>query len=545
MRLIGKFVCLLFFFSLIPLPSFAGWLWGNSNAFVTINGHDYSSEDFHNWWQNIQTEDQKKPPENPDSFIDWQLLAHEAERMELYTLPDFQHKIEVFLKVRTLMMLKNEEVDSRIEISPDELREEYRTNYIPKKLLVQIHFDDKAIAAKVYKDFVAGKPGLMELHEYAGMNKEPLFKVNKPQWYRPLQIPSQWQTLLKGLVVGQFTKPFDGPDSTVILQLLDEQGEDDADFETQKNNINERIRKKKYYALTDQLIIKLKKKYNVHINSDLFDKIDLSAPDQELFDRVLVSSDRSTVTVGYFLSQLENQQLLDRQLAADAEKQKSIKQQALNSMVANSIVAWEARDRKFEEKKPLLPIYQFYRQHRMIVELKKRLYAAIVPNTAEELEHYYTDNIKDFTQPEKVRINLVQGEEEQINSLWSEVITGRDFVKAAQEKKLQFIVSSHKEYEREKLASSVQSIVSGLVNGGVSRPFIDDKAYCLVRLEERVPSLVLPFKKVEKEVVEKVTESKRSAVLQEYLGQLRAGTTIEINWPVWEETISGLQQTAH
>ncbi|MCF6188719.1 MAG: hypothetical protein L3J49_14745, partial [Desulfobulbaceae bacterium] len=106
-----------FFLILLLSVSFvhAGWLpWGNS-ALVTIDGREYSGDDFRVWWENLREKDMVLP-ETPDPFVDWVLMFREAERMQLYQDPDYRKKVLTFLKARTLMLLKAEEVDSRISI---------------------------------------------------------------------------------------------------------------------------------------------------------------------------------------------------------------------------------------------------------------------------------------------------------------------------------------------------------------------------------------------------------------------------------------------
>lgn len=100
MRRITFILCIISL-SLLAVSPGNAWSWGEK-PLVQINGEQFHPEDFINWWQNWQEKNQPVP-ETLDPFIDWQLLAKEAERMELYREPTYQQKVSVFLRVRSLM----------------------------------------------------------------------------------------------------------------------------------------------------------------------------------------------------------------------------------------------------------------------------------------------------------------------------------------------------------------------------------------------------------------------------------------------------------
>ena len=100
--------------------SLAAWPW-EAKSLVTINGISYAAEDYRQWWQ-IWKEPDSKVPEEPEKFIKWKLMVQEAEVMELDKSADFQKSVETFLNARTRMILKYDEVDSKLVITEQELR---------------------------------------------------------------------------------------------------------------------------------------------------------------------------------------------------------------------------------------------------------------------------------------------------------------------------------------------------------------------------------------------------------------------------------------
>ena len=92
------------------------YAWG-SKTLVTINDQEFTIEDFQHWWKYWNNNKPAALPENPESFIDFHLLAQQGFDMEYDMQPSFKHQLNVFLKVRTLMLLKSNEIDSKIKVS--------------------------------------------------------------------------------------------------------------------------------------------------------------------------------------------------------------------------------------------------------------------------------------------------------------------------------------------------------------------------------------------------------------------------------------------
>lgn len=128
-RLTWLVLCTLFFVG-ISSHNACAWFW-NDSVLMTINGEKYSTQDYRNWWQNWQEENMPLP-ESPDEFMNWQLMAQEGSRMQLESEPGYQRKVETFLKVRSLMILKNEEIDSKVKPTRKELWAMYEKDYCPR-----------------------------------------------------------------------------------------------------------------------------------------------------------------------------------------------------------------------------------------------------------------------------------------------------------------------------------------------------------------------------------------------------------------------------
>lgn len=116
---------------LFPVDSFS---WRNPELLVELNETTFVKQDFIDWWQ-IWKEEDTPFPDGPDDFIDWMLLAQEAKNMQLYDQPVYRNKVSIYLRVRSLMQLKQEEVDSRIsKPTREDLWPLYQEKYLPASI---------------------------------------------------------------------------------------------------------------------------------------------------------------------------------------------------------------------------------------------------------------------------------------------------------------------------------------------------------------------------------------------------------------------------
>ena len=143
--------------------------WG-SETLLSIDNQEYTSSDFKNWWGNWREKEQPFP-QTIDSYIDWLLFVKEAEMMVLFDDPTYHRDINTYLKVLSLVQLKNDEIDSKVNITDDMLKERYNEYYTPVWRYNILVVKDKNTAEALYGDLVAEKISMEELARFAEMNK--------------------------------------------------------------------------------------------------------------------------------------------------------------------------------------------------------------------------------------------------------------------------------------------------------------------------------------------------------------------------------------
>ena len=121
-------LCLSVLFCGVPQEASAFWFSGGE-PLLKINDVAYTSSDFRVWWREWR-EPGSKLPKDMTPFVEWMLLVQEAREMELEDNREYRRKVDIFLKSRSLIMLKQEEVVSRLkEPEKEVLWLEYEKKY--------------------------------------------------------------------------------------------------------------------------------------------------------------------------------------------------------------------------------------------------------------------------------------------------------------------------------------------------------------------------------------------------------------------------------
>ncbi len=523
---------MLFFLFFSPLQ--ASWLPWSASTLVTINGKEYSTDDFSNWWKNWR-EKGMSIPETPAPYVDWVLLYRQGEKMHLYDTPEYRMKVMIFLKARSLMMLKYDEVDSKIKISEQELWQRYQKSYVPRWQVNVISFHNRQDADAAYKKLLAGTVTVEELHKRAG-SKGGAIAV-RSCWQRPDNTNIGWQKILLGLGKSGFSKPTPSRNGVLILQLLSTAGADKKDFEKLKLGISRKLWREKEGFYTNQLLKKLWKKYHVKVNRNLLKELDINAPDADLGAENIITMDEGSVSENEFMQKVREQRKFRRE-SGFKDAAFHYKEQVLEGIISQTLTTRAGLDRHYEKKPPFDKIFRFYTRHRLVMALEKQVFLPQVKVSDREIQNFYNKNIKEFSRPASFRLALIKGSRQEMKDLWVETVAGGDFMTLAR-RKVPHGASLVHTFTTDDMAPGIKKAVADLANkGDVSRVFALQGRYALVQLLEHRPAATLPLERVKDFIARQLKQDKIKAVRAGYLKKLRAAAVIQVNDKVWQ----GLRQ---
>ncbi|MFZ5765391.1 MAG: peptidylprolyl isomerase [Thermodesulfobacteriota bacterium] len=531
MRKVGVVVGVLLLWTLgLVQGNAAAWFW-ESDKLATINGRDFSADDFRSWWINWKEEGMSFP-ETPDPFVDWHLQVQEAESMELFNEPDFRHKIDVFLKARTLLLYQGDKVANRVAITDSKLKDRYEEKYLPRLRLQLLYFNDEKLAQDAFARLTTGHEDVAEFAGKATLEKkDSLFFEEKV--VRHSQLQPEWRAALDGLAEGDIAVPFSWSKGFVVLKLLGRERYDEEDFQKLKPVITSEIRSEEEARLTRELVEELQKRYRVVVDWDLLGRINLNAPDEKLLDQTLITMDNEKYPARVFLSLAGKEMQFRNQYGYEVGGEEAFKKNLINGVLAQTLTTRAALDEHYEEKEPLRPLYQFYRQHRLVRELEKRLFRPQVKVTEADIEKYYNDNLALFSQPAKVSIALVEDEENLVRLMYEEMKKGSDFFAVA--RKYYSGEPPVRDMEYDKLDGKVREVLDKLTQGGVSQPLLINGHHTIIKLVKKTPATPMPLDHVEDKVATLVEKEQFEQARQRYLATLKERSQVIINNSTWEK----------
>ncbi|AEH45650.1 hypothetical protein Thein_1794 [Thermodesulfatator indicus DSM 15286] len=518
------------FYLIIIFSNSAYPFWGDNYLFK-IDNRKYTKEDFLTWWK-YWKEPNMKFPETPDPFIDWLLIANEAKRMELDSDPLYKHKIRVFLEVRGLLLLKNEEVDKKIDISQKRLWKEYKTNYIPRLKIKALITQDYKVANN-WKKSIKTKEAFDALYEKLEKEK----KARDFGWERPITIPEEIRNEVLKANKDEIVGPVKYKNTYFLLFIEDKLGSDPTDFNTVKREIIKKIRKKDEAYYTEKLIENLKKKYNVKINWDILKLISLDTIPENLKEKtVLVIGDRELKAIQFWEKFKKEIDLRFHKRKLSSEDIDKMKHFVINTYISQTLTSLEALNRHYEKEPPLKDLYEFYKKQLLVVLFEEKIIKPQIKVTEEEMKDFYTKNKEKFTRPSMVEIAVIKTRDPKlIKNVYKRIKQGENFFKIGKE--IQFHTLRPEKYFLNQLVPEMRDAIKGLKPNEVSSIIEfkrgDNTWYCLVYLIKHYPEKAHPYEIVKDDIRRILEQEKFNSLKKEYINKLRAQTNIVINEKEW------------
>ncbi|MBU0730585.1 MAG: hypothetical protein KKA70_12675, partial [Proteobacteria bacterium] len=386
MRIIKQI--LLIYFVVILMPSQVNaWFWGGlkKDQLVSVNDQIYTADDFRNWWE-IWKEEDTLFPESMDEFVNWHLLVQEAKYMELDLQPSYKQKLDVFLSARTRSLLKMDEIDSKIDISEEDIFEKYLQDYSPIWDTRLIYFIDEQSAQEAYRRIVAEDYDVdkilknhTELTGFSGIDSKKL---------RPVSFASNEQLLeiFKNLEKEKVSSPFAYGKFYIVAHLFEIIIEEDS------SNIPPAVRKKikkdlhkiKSTELTRSFLEMLKTKYKVQLDDDLILGLDPQNTTETQMEKTFIKTTIGDFPLRILVDDLKRNKDINSP-GLSPEKNKEIRYNMINYILFDVLSKRESLDRHYEKVPPFKWQYEYYTQHRLIKEFEANILGDLAIVSADEI----------------------------------------------------------------------------------------------------------------------------------------------------------------
>jgi hypothetical protein len=526
MRRFISILILLFSMSfLLVAPAFSWW-W--DKTLVTIDGTSYTTDDFKAWWKNWNDENLELP-KTADPYVDWLLLAREGERMDLASDPAFQRRTNVFLQVRSLLLLQKEEINDRIKISDADLKPKYRELFTPIWLLQRLQFKDEETAKTACQKLADGTLTIDELLKLTPEEGGPI--STREDWRRPSGIDPEWADKFKQLSVGGTTSPVPFDEYFVVYRLKEKEDASDEDFAKLRDRLRDMVWKEKEAVVSKDLLARLRSKFEVKVDQERLSALPLSAADDAYSDSDHHHESPECLEKD-FIAILRRDNAFRMEHDMTKEKEDEHKNRIVDGILAQNMTNWESLDRHYEEREPFKQEYQFNINHRLTREVEERLLVSETKVTEAEIESYYQANLSRYSQPEIVKFSIIEDNDGVVDRIWGDILTGKSFAKAVLEhtdKK-----DNPQDFPYGHLDPAVQKVVDGLAKGETSQPFVSKDSRFILHLVDRTPAQPIPLARVADSIRAKLEQDKLVQKRKEYLDQLKSRSQIKVNQSAWK-----------
>ncbi len=533
MRRINGFIVRAAFLALTFISlSTTGWSGTNDAALLTVDGERFTTADFLTWWENIRDADME-PPETLQPYIDWILLFQEAEKMGLYDDQAFRKKVSTFHKARSLMLLKNEEVDQRIGITDEDIMRYYAENYLPVWVLAILHFPEEGKAAAAYRKLQAGQITAEQLKEIppedGGTTAQNVVRQ------RPNSTHAEWLKIIGPMGVGEYSEPVPWKGNFVLLHLLERREDDGKEADMYKEEIRHRLWKQRQSQYTLELLEKLKEKYRVEIDREAVEEVDLADLAAQYGDRPVVTTSIGNISQGDLAAMLRKEVRFRKTSGFAEDDDFDLKNYVLNGIVSQTLTSHEALERHYERQPPYDKIYEYYVRHRLIKALEAQIFEPEVQIGPEDVTAYYQRHLDEFTAPETVTVGIIEGSEKELQALWADIVAGDDDFMVLAQLNAPPGVEPVVEMAVEQLESEIAEAVNGLAPGDVSRVVPVKDKFVLVQLQKRTKAETAPQEKAAAKIIAELRSRKLEEIRNKYLLQLRAAADIQVQEKTWRK----------
>ncbi len=512
--------------------------WGEEAPLVTVNSVEYRTQDYLDWWQ--EWREGPDLPESPEEYIDWLLLSTEAKQMQLQDQPLYKKKVEVFLKVRALMLLKQESVSDKTQWPDEErLRQIYQTDYTPIWQLRTVTFQDRlqldAFMAQLQNtDEVDTETIIAELPEQLGNAV-----LSSPVSERQAKLPQEISTLIKDKKDQQYSSPYLWNNTWQIIEIIGFSEGSDEDFTAQRDAIHHHYIKKQQSRLTAELLKELIEKYQVEIDENIINSITYDGVAREYADQIVLSflSYKITATELHRVA-LKQYQSFSGYEANGVQFEKVIVR-VLNDIISQNLTNAEALDRHYELKRPFKPTYDFYCNNRLIKELERKLIAPYLIVSEQEQRAAYQQRKKEFAEPELIKILRVETSDADLALRLNEKLRQGVPFKTA------LLPLSPNGFNPEiqpleNYSASIQQRISSLAPGK-STMVEEDEGYVFIHFIQSEHQQFVSFDKVKDIFASQLKQQKFSQLRQDLIQKLRKLSTIEVNQQQWQRCLDQLK----
>ncbi|MFH1673455.1 MAG: peptidyl-prolyl cis-trans isomerase [Pseudomonadota bacterium] len=461
-----------------------------------------------------------------ENMINDRLIIQEAYRVKLDEDPLLQEKVNKYIKIRSVIRLRKEEVDDKISATEEELREYFNTYYEEIKVR-QIVTKDLKKAEEILQTLRSGADFIDIAKAKSEWGNEQGGDLG---FIKRGKMDKAFEKVAFALKAGEISDIVKTDSGFHIIRLDERKSAPEDMFENAKKGIRKKLLKGKEAKRSDDYLAELRDKAEIWIDTELLYSLDPMARDCDA-NVIIARVNKRPITACDFMEDASQRIHKQGKRQRNIEKPERLHQEIVDSLITYELVEEEALGRNYINDPPFKKDIQEYKENLLIKFFQQEIILPRAIPTEEELKEYYETHKDDFRKDYEVWFGeIVFSTSDAAEAVLKELKMGADFAFMASKESLTTPRTGVNVWiPVGSLSIPLREAIKTLEIGGISEVIQDSRQFKVLKLKGKRGGEHKEFARVVDRTRQIVVKKKFNEWLQEYLNELKRVSSIHIN----------------
>jgi peptidyl-prolyl cis-trans isomerase C len=461
-----------------------------------------------------------------EELINERLLIQEAYRVELDEDPIFQAKTNNYIISRSVIRLRQEEVQDKIKVTEDDMYEYYK-KYFEEIKVRQIVTKDRKKAEELLNLLRKGE----DFFELEKSKSEWLKKEGEDlDFIKRGKMDQTFEDAAFVLSEGEISDIVETSSGFHIIKLEERRSAPDDMFEKVKNSIKKKLLKEKEEKRSNDYIAQLKSKARIWIDTEY---INSKNPSQKHCDNNIIMARVNDEPIDDCDFIKESRRYLPKVRGdiLNKEKIKNVNSEILDSLIIYELVEQEALKRNYLNNPLFKNGIEEYKGKQLLNLFKQKIILPRSVPSENDMVEYYETHKDEFRKDYEVWFSeMLLPSLESAEAVLKELREGADFEFLASKKSVMTMRTGVNVWiPLRRLSPDMRMAIIDLEISGVSDIIYESRQYKIIKLKGKRGGEYEEFPKVKDIIMRILLKRNFDNWLKEYIDRLHDVSQIDIN----------------